>query len=93
MTFAWKAAGLTYACSSANWTHADLDSYNRYLAVAARTVRRSLKDGPRLQSERRGQMDLRFAKWEVRTGRVEFVQFVGYEHRSLTGHRTESRAK
>lgn len=40
-------------------------SYNRYLAIAARTVRRSLKDGPRLASERRGQMDLRFAKWEV----------------------------
>ncbi|CAG7964542.1 unnamed protein product [Penicillium olsonii] len=49
MTAAWKAAGLTY---------------NRYLAIAARTVRRSLKDGPRLASERRGQMDLRFAKWE-----------------------------
>lgn len=44
----------------------DSDSYNRYLAIAARTVRRSLKEGPRLQAERRGQMDLRFAKWEVR---------------------------
>lgn len=40
-------------------------SYNRYLAIAARTVRRSLKDTPRLAAERRGQMDLRFAKWEV----------------------------
>ncbi|KAJ5896974.1 ATP synthase subunit epsilon [Penicillium subrubescens] len=49
MTAAWKAAGLTY---------------NRYLAIAARTVRRSLKDTPRLAAERRGQMDLRFAKWE-----------------------------
>ncbi|KAL4867449.1 hypothetical protein BDV12DRAFT_171447 [Aspergillus spectabilis] len=49
MVFAWKSAGLTY---------------NRYLAVAARTVRRSLKDGPRLAAERRGNMDLRFAKWE-----------------------------
>ncbi|KKK13437.1 hypothetical protein P175DRAFT_0559336 [Aspergillus ochraceoroseus IBT 24754] len=49
MVFAWKSAGLTY---------------NRYLAVAARAVRRSLKDGPRLAAERRGQMDLRFAKWE-----------------------------
>ncbi|KAA8650464.1 hypothetical protein EYZ11_000818 [Aspergillus tanneri] len=45
----WKAAGLTY---------------NRYLAVAARAVRRSLQDGPRAAAERRGQMDLRFAKWE-----------------------------
>ncbi|GES66390.1 mitochondrial ATP synthase epsilon chain-domain-containing protein [Aspergillus terreus] len=49
MAFAWKAAGLTY---------------NRYLAVAARAVRRSLKEGPRLAAERRGQMDLRFAKWQ-----------------------------
>jgi hypothetical protein len=42
-----------------------IPSYNRYLAIAARTVRRSLKETPRLNSERRGQMDLRFAKWEV----------------------------
>ncbi|KAF1814452.1 hypothetical protein P152DRAFT_377615, partial [Eremomyces bilateralis CBS 781.70] len=49
MAFAWKAAGLTY---------------NRYLAVAARVVRRSLKEEKRLQAERRGDMDLRFAKWE-----------------------------
>ena len=44
-----------------------LYSYNRYLAVASRVVRRSLKDDKRLQAERRGEMDLRFAKWEVRT--------------------------
>ncbi|KAK3070044.1 hypothetical protein LTR53_011138 [Teratosphaeriaceae sp. CCFEE 6253] len=50
MAFAWKAAGITY---------------NRYLAVAARVVRRSLKDDKRLVAERRGEMDLRFAKWEV----------------------------
>ncbi|KAL9632701.1 MAG: hypothetical protein Q9164_005152 [Protoblastenia rupestris] len=50
MAFAWKQAGLTY---------------NRYLAVAARVVRRSLKEGPRLQAERRGEMELRFAKWEM----------------------------
>lgn len=43
-----------------------LYSYNRYLAVAARAVRRSLKEGPRVAAERRGQMELRFAKWEVR---------------------------
>ena len=41
------------------------NSYNRYLAVAARVVRRSLKEQPRLQAEKRGEMDLRFAKWEV----------------------------
>ncbi|KAK5937949.1 N-alpha-acetyltransferase, non-catalitic subunit [Knufia obscura] len=50
MAFAWKAAGITY---------------NRYLAIAARVVRRSLKEGPRLQAERRGEMDLRFAKWQI----------------------------
>ncbi|KAI1762768.1 mitochondrial ATP synthase epsilon chain-domain-containing protein [Hypoxylon sp. FL1150] len=49
MVFAWKAAGLTY---------------NRYLAVASRVVRRSLKDDKRLAAERRGEMDLRFSKWE-----------------------------
>ncbi|GAW25196.1 putative mitochondrial atp synthase epsilon chain domain-containing protein [Rosellinia necatrix] len=49
MVFAWKAAGLTY---------------NRYLAVASRVVRRSLKDDKRIGAERRGEMDLRFAKWE-----------------------------
>ncbi|TPX10581.1 uncharacterized protein E0L32_008467 [Thyridium curvatum] len=48
MVFAWKAAGLTY---------------NRYLAVAARVVRRSLKEDKRVAAERRGEMDLRFAKW------------------------------
>lgn len=40
--------------------------YNRYIAVASRVVRRSLKEDLRLQAERRGEMDLRFAKWEVR---------------------------
>ncbi|OTB04597.1 hypothetical protein M426DRAFT_320710 [Hypoxylon sp. CI-4A] len=49
MVFAWKAAGL---------------SYNRYLAVASRVVRRSLKEDKRLVAERRGESDLRFAKWE-----------------------------
>ncbi|PBP23910.1 hypothetical protein BUE80_DR005076 [Diplocarpon rosae] len=48
MAFAWKASGLTY---------------NKYLSVAARVVRRSLKDDKRLAAERRGEMDLKFAKW------------------------------
>lgn len=39
--------------------------YNRYLAVAARVVRRSLKEDKRLAAEKRGEMDLKFAKWEV----------------------------
>jgi hypothetical protein len=41
------------------------NSYNRFLAISARAVRRSLKEGPRLNAERRGQMDLKFAKWQV----------------------------
>ncbi|KAE8441550.1 hypothetical protein EG329_004858 [Mollisiaceae sp. DMI_Dod_QoI] len=50
MAFAWKASGLTY---------------NKYLSVAARVVRRSLKDDKRLAAERRGEMELRFAKWNT----------------------------
>ncbi|SPO03442.1 related to mitochondrial ATP synthase epsilon chain domain-containing protein [Cephalotrichum gorgonifer] len=46
MSFAWKAAGITY---------------NRYLAVAARAVRRSLKEGkgpaPRAEAE------IKISKW------------------------------
>lgn len=45
----------------------DCNSYNKYLSVAARVVRRSLKDDKRLQAERRGEMELRFAKWSVST--------------------------
>lgn len=40
-------------------------SYNKYLSVAARVVRRSLKDDKRLAAERRGEMELKFAKWNV----------------------------
>lgn len=40
-------------------------SYNRYLAIAARAVRRSLKEDKRIAAERRGDMELRFSKWEV----------------------------
>jgi hypothetical protein len=42
-----------------------LDSYNRYIAVASRVVRRSLKEDKRIIAERRGVSELRFAKWEV----------------------------
>jgi hypothetical protein len=45
-----------------------VDRYNRYLAVAARVVRRSLKEDKRVQAERRGEMELRFARWEVGQG-------------------------
>ncbi|KAF2156195.1 hypothetical protein K461DRAFT_92113 [Myriangium duriaei CBS 260.36] len=49
MAFAWKAAGITY---------------NRFLTVSARVVRRSLKEDKRIAAERRGESDLKFAKWE-----------------------------
>ncbi|KAK0386558.1 hypothetical protein NLU13_6393 [Sarocladium strictum] len=49
MTAAWKAAGLTY---------------NRFLAISARAIRRSLKEDKRIAAERRGEMDLRFARWQ-----------------------------
>jgi hypothetical protein len=66
MAFAWKAAGLTYVrLCIVLARYLTISSYNRYLAVAARVVRRSLKEEQRLQAERRGQMDLRFAKWQV----------------------------
>lgn len=49
------------------WIQADkIYRYNRYLAVAARVVRRSLKEEKRLVAERRGETDLKFAMWEVR---------------------------
>ena len=49
-----------------NWIQSLTDyRYNRYLAVAARVVRRSLKEGERLKADRRGEMELRFARWEV----------------------------
>ncbi|RCI17235.1 hypothetical protein L249_2444 [Ophiocordyceps polyrhachis-furcata BCC 54312] len=49
MTAAWRAAGLTY---------------NHYLAIAARTVRRCLKEDKRIAAERHGESDVRFVKWE-----------------------------
>jgi hypothetical protein len=42
-----------------------LNSYNRYIAVASRVVRRSLKEDKRIAAERRGESELRFAKWTV----------------------------
>ncbi|KAF2397062.1 mitochondrial ATP synthase epsilon chain domain-containing protein [Trichodelitschia bisporula] len=66
MAFAWKASGLTQAPPGCwlRYLGQRLPSYNRYLAVASRVVRRSLKEDLRVQAERRGEMDLRFAKWE-----------------------------
>ncbi|KAL1970413.1 hypothetical protein VTN77DRAFT_5574 [Rasamsonia byssochlamydoides] len=74
MTSAWKAAGLTY---------------NRYLAVAARAVRRSLKEGPRLQAERRGRSDLKFAKWE--NGKQGEVKQLGAANAEAMAAQAESK--
>ena len=41
------------------------NSYNRYVAIASRVVRRSLKEDKRIAAERRGESELKFAKWEV----------------------------
>ncbi len=46
------------------------DSYNRYISVASRVVRRSLKEDKRIAAERRGESELRFAKWEVSLQRM-----------------------
>lgn len=41
-------------------------SYNRYIAVASRVVRRSLKEDKRIAAERRGgESEIKFAKWQV----------------------------
>ncbi|KAI5852245.1 mitochondrial ATP synthase epsilon chain-domain-containing protein [Tricharina praecox] len=45
----WKAAGF---------------SYNRYLAIAARVIRKSLKEEARVKADRRGPIELKFVKWE-----------------------------
>jgi F-type H+-transporting ATPase subunit epsilon len=47
-----------------------MHSYNRYISVASRVVRRSLKEDKRIAAERRGESELRFAKWEVSLQRV-----------------------
>jgi hypothetical protein len=54
------------------------NSYNKYLSVAARVVRRSLKDDKRLAAERRGEMELRFAKWNVSTQWMELLRLDVY---------------
>lgn len=40
-------------------------SYNRFLAVSARAIRRSLKEDKRIVAERRATSELRFATWKV----------------------------
>ena len=58
------------ACSEAPAIEPNIvNSYNRYIAVASRVVRRSLKEEKRIAAERRGESEIRFAKWDVRTPR------------------------
>lgn len=65
------------------------DSYNRYISVASRVVRRSLKEDKRIAAERRGESELRFAKWEV----SQRVQAAIPGRRGLTTGRMASRAR
>ncbi|ELR01727.1 hypothetical protein VC83_00957 [Pseudogymnoascus destructans] len=71
MTFAWKQAGL---------------SYNKYLSVAARVVRRSLKEEQRVAAERRGVSELRSARWENgKQGEVKNVADANAEAQAAAG--------
>ncbi|KFY27405.1 hypothetical protein V493_03512 [Pseudogymnoascus sp. VKM F-4281 (FW-2241)] len=72
MTFAWKQAGL---------------SYNKYLAVAARVVRKSLKEEQRVAAERRGLSELRSARWENgKQGEVKNVADANKEAQVAAGN-------
>ncbi|KAL5352628.1 hypothetical protein ACLOAV_002576 [Pseudogymnoascus australis] len=72
MTFAWKQAGL---------------SYNKYLAVAARVVRKSLKEEQRVAAERRGLSELRSARWENgKQGEVKNVADANKEAQAAAGN-------
>lgn len=67
-SLAWPTSDTTATARKLTRTSINFHSYNRYLAVAARVVRRSLKEDKRLAAERRGQQELRFAKWSVSVG-------------------------
>ncbi|OBT59544.1 hypothetical protein VE04_00112 [Pseudogymnoascus sp. 24MN13] len=72
MTFAWKQAGL---------------SYNKYLSVAARVVRRSLKEEQRVAAERRGVSELRSARWvNGKQGEVKNVAEANAEAQAAAGN-------
>jgi hypothetical protein len=69
MVAAWKAAGFTYVPPDPVALTHRIDrnsSYNKYLSIAARAIRRSLKEEQRLKAERREQIDLRFSLWQAR---------------------------
>ncbi|ORY79921.1 mitochondrial ATP synthase epsilon chain-domain-containing protein [Protomyces lactucae-debilis] len=48
MTFAWR----------------NVFTYNKYASIAAATVRKSLKEQGRLAAEKRGDMEIKVAKWD-----------------------------
>jgi hypothetical protein len=48
MAFAWR----------------NLFTYNRYSGIAARAIRRSLKEDKRLEAERRATSSVRVSKWK-----------------------------
>lgn len=38
--------------------------YNKYASICAQTVRKSLKEQARLGAEKRGEMEIKVAKWD-----------------------------
>ncbi|KFX88101.1 hypothetical protein V490_07824, partial [Pseudogymnoascus sp. VKM F-3557] len=64
-----------------------LFSYNKYLAVAARVVRKSLKEEQRVAAERRGLSELRSARWENgKQGEVKNVADANNEAQAAAGN-------
>ncbi|KAF8495384.1 mitochondrial ATP synthase epsilon chain-domain-containing protein, partial [Gautieria morchelliformis] len=43
-------------------------SFNRYSQIAARALRQSLKEGERVQAEKRGLTSVRYQNWESGKG-------------------------
>lgn len=59
-------------------------SYNRYIAVASRALRRSLKEDKRILAERRGESaDIKFAKWSVSDYNLFFGSYVSIRERPI----------
>ena len=71
MAFAWRNV-FTYVDidplpTTTSWTIDNvltMDSYNRYASICSATIRKSLKESARIQAEKRGELELRYAKWE-----------------------------
>ena len=69
MAFAWRNV-FTYVENTwgrrccGDYTDKVTDSYNRYASICSATIRKSLKESARIQAEKRGELELRYAKWE-----------------------------